>query len=84
MSGENVSWRAGRLRVYGEEQGMAGLCSVFGSERGRKHQKAWDADLDGLGPSPGLITSRDVLSWATIGGAEVAAISSRSWLTARA
>ena len=22
--------------------------SIFGSERGRKHQEAWDADLDGL------------------------------------
>ena len=24
--------------------------SIFGSERGRKHQEAWDADLDGLEP----------------------------------
>ena len=30
--------------------------SIFGSERGRKHQEAWDADLDGLQASPGLIT----------------------------
>ena len=35
--------------------------AVFGSERGRKHQAAWDADLDGLEPSPGLITSRQAL-----------------------
>ena len=35
--------------------------SIFGSERGRKHQEAWDADLDGLEASPGLITSRQVL-----------------------
>ena len=30
--------------------------SIFGSERGRKHQEAWDADLDGLEATPGLIT----------------------------
>ena len=35
--------------------------SIFGSERGRKHQEAWDANLDGLEASPGLITSRQVL-----------------------
>jgi cytosine/adenosine deaminase-related metal-dependent hydrolase len=52
--------------------------SIFGSERGRKHQESWDADLDGLQPSPGLITSRQVLSWATIGGAEVAGIADRT------
>ena len=27
--------------------------AIFGSERGRKHQEAWDADLDGLQASPG-------------------------------
>ncbi|MEO8437662.1 MAG: amidohydrolase family protein [Chloroflexota bacterium] len=52
--------------------------AILGSERGRKHQEAWDADLDGLQPSPGLITSRQVLSWATIGGAEVAGIADRT------
>ena len=52
--------------------------SIFGSERGRKHQEAWEADLDGLQPSPGLITSRQVLSWATIGGAQVAGIADRT------
>ncbi len=46
--------------------------SIFGSERGRKHQEAWDANLDGLEASPGLITSRQVLEWATLGGAKVA------------
>jgi cytosine/adenosine deaminase-related metal-dependent hydrolase len=51
---------------------------VFGSERGRKHQEAWDSDLDGLEASPGLITARDALSWATIGGAEVAGIADRT------
>ncbi len=39
--------------------------SIFGSERGRKHQEAWEADLDGLEASPGLITARQVLGWAT-------------------
>jgi cytosine/adenosine deaminase-related metal-dependent hydrolase len=52
--------------------------AVFGSERGRMHQAAWDADLDGLEASPGLITSRQALSWATIGGAEVAGIADRT------
>jgi cytosine/adenosine deaminase-related metal-dependent hydrolase len=52
--------------------------AVFGSERGRKHQAAWDDDLDGLQASPGLITSREALSWATIGGAEVAGIADRT------
>jgi 5-methylthioadenosine/S-adenosylhomocysteine deaminase len=52
--------------------------AILGSERGRKHQEAWDADLDGLVASPGLITSRDVLSWATIGGAQVAGIADRT------
>ena len=52
--------------------------SIFGSERGRKHEAAWDAGLDGLEASPGLITSRQVLSWATIGGAHVAGIADRT------
>ena len=52
--------------------------AVFGSERGRKHQAAWEADLDGQEASPNLITSRQVLSWATLGGAEVAGIADRT------
>ncbi|HET9346087.1 MAG TPA: amidohydrolase family protein [Candidatus Limnocylindrales bacterium] len=52
--------------------------AIFGSERGRKHQEAWEANLDGLEASPGLITSRQVLSWATLGGAEVAGIADRT------
>ena len=52
--------------------------SIFGTERGRKHQEAWDADLDGLQASPGLITSRQVLRWATLGGAKVAGIAHRT------
>ena len=52
--------------------------SILGSERGRKHQEAWDANLDGLEASPGLITSRQVLEWATLGGAKVAGIADRT------
>ena len=52
--------------------------SILGSERGRKHQEAWEADLDGLVASPGLITSRQVLEWATIDGARVAGIADRT------
>jgi 5-methylthioadenosine/S-adenosylhomocysteine deaminase len=52
--------------------------AIFGSERGRKHQEAWEADLDGLEASPGLITSRQVLEWATLGGAQVAGIADRT------
>ena len=52
--------------------------AVFGSERGRRHQAAWDADLDGLEASPGLVTSRQALAWATIGGAEAAGIADRT------
>jgi cytosine/adenosine deaminase-related metal-dependent hydrolase len=52
--------------------------AIFGTERGRKHQAAWDASLDGLEASPGLITSRQVLRWATLGGAEVAGIADRT------
>ena len=52
--------------------------AIFGTERGRKHQESWDADLDGLQASPGLITSRQVLEWATLGGAKVAGIERRT------
>lgn len=51
--------------------------AVFGSERGRKHQEAWDSDLDGLQASPGLISVRQTLEWATLGGAVVAGLEDR-------
>jgi cytosine/adenosine deaminase-related metal-dependent hydrolase len=51
--------------------------AIFGSERGRKHQESWDADLDGLQASPGLITSRQALEWGTLGGAKVAGLEDR-------
>jgi cytosine/adenosine deaminase-related metal-dependent hydrolase len=52
--------------------------SILGSERGRKHLEAWQADLDGNVPSPDLISSRQVLEWATIGGAQVAGLADRT------
>lgn len=52
--------------------------AVLGSERGLSHQAAWDASLDGLEPSPNLITSRQVLRWATIDGAKVAGIADQT------
>ncbi|MBA2720142.1 MAG: amidohydrolase family protein [Chloroflexi bacterium] len=48
--------------------------AILSSERGRRHQAAWDEDLDGNEPTPDLITSRDALRWATIDGAKVAGI----------
>ena len=35
-------------------------------------QATWDEDLDGNTPTPDLITSRQVLRWATLDGAKVA------------
>src|ERR671922_3079088 len=52
--------------------------AVFASERGRRHQKAWDEDLDGNTPTPNLITSRQVLRWATLDGAKVAGLGDRT------
>jgi cytosine/adenosine deaminase-related metal-dependent hydrolase len=48
--------------------------AVFASERARRHQVAWDDDLDGNTPTPDLITARDVLRWATLDGARVAGV----------
>ncbi len=48
--------------------------AILSSERGRRHQAAWDEDLDGNTATPDLITSRDVLRWATIDGARVAGV----------
>jgi cytosine/adenosine deaminase-related metal-dependent hydrolase len=52
--------------------------SVFGSERGRRHEATWNEDLDGLTPTPDLITVRQVLRWATLDGAKVAGIADRT------
>jgi len=52
--------------------------SVFGSERARRHQMAWDEDLDGNTPTPDLVDSRQVLRWATLEGAMVAGVADRT------
>jgi cytosine/adenosine deaminase-related metal-dependent hydrolase len=52
--------------------------AVFASERARRHQVAWDEELDGNTPTPDLITARDVLRWATIDGAKVAGVAAWS------
>jgi cytosine/adenosine deaminase-related metal-dependent hydrolase len=52
--------------------------AVLASERARRHQVAWDEDLDGNSATPDLITSRQVLRWATLDGAKVAGIDDRT------
>ncbi len=52
--------------------------AVFASERARRHQLAWDEDLDGNTPTPDLIDSRQVLRWATLDGTKVAGVSDRA------
>jgi len=52
--------------------------AIFASERARRHQQAWDEDLDGTMPTPDLITSRQVLRWATLEGAMVAGVADRT------
>jgi 5-methylthioadenosine/S-adenosylhomocysteine deaminase len=52
--------------------------AIFGSERARRHQVAWDEDLDGNTPTPDLIDSRKVLRWATLEGAIVAGVGDRT------
>jgi cytosine/adenosine deaminase-related metal-dependent hydrolase len=52
--------------------------AIFASERARRHQAAWDEDLDGNTPTPDLIDSRQVLRWATLEGAMVAGVDDRT------
>jgi len=52
--------------------------AIFASERGRRHAASWDENLDGLTPTPDLISCRQVLRWATIDGAKVAGIADRT------
>ncbi len=52
--------------------------AIFASERGLRHAASWDENLDGLTPTPDLITSRQVLRWATLDGAKVAGIADRT------
>ena len=48
--------------------------AIFASERARRHSVAWDTDTD----STDLITCRQVLEWATLGGAKVAGLADRT------
>ena len=52
--------------------------AIFASERGRRHQVAWDENLDSNSATPDLITARQVLRWATLDGAKVAGIADRT------
>jgi 5-methylthioadenosine/S-adenosylhomocysteine deaminase len=52
--------------------------AIFASERARRHQTAWDENLDGNTPTPDLVDSREVLRWATIDGARVAGVADRT------
>ena len=52
--------------------------SIFASERARRFEVAWDENLEWNEPESKLITSRQVLEMATIGGARVAGIDDRT------
>jgi 5-methylthioadenosine/S-adenosylhomocysteine deaminase len=52
--------------------------AIFASERARRHHDAWEQDLDGNTPTPGLVNSRQVLRWATLEGAMVAGVADRT------
>ncbi len=52
--------------------------AILASERARRHEVAWNEDLDGNEPTPDLIDSRQVLRWATIDGARVAGVADRT------
>ena len=52
--------------------------AILASERARRHEAAWNEDLDGNTPTPDLIDSRQVLRWATIDGARVAGVADRT------
>ena len=52
--------------------------AIFASERARRYEIAWDENLEWNEPESKLITSRDVLAMATMGGAKVAGIADRT------
>ena len=52
--------------------------AIFASERARRYEIAWDENLEWSEPESKLITARDVLAMATIGGAEVAGVADRT------
>jgi len=52
--------------------------AIFASERARRHEVAWNDGLEWNEPESKLITCRQVLEWATIGGAKVAGVADRT------
>ena len=52
--------------------------AIFASERARRYEVAWDENLEWDAPESKLITARQVLEMATIGGAQVAGIADRT------
>ncbi len=52
--------------------------AIFASERARRFEVAWDQNLEWNEPESKLITSRQVLAMATLGGAKVAGIADRA------
>ena len=52
--------------------------SIFASERARRFEIAWDENLEWNEPESKLISSRQVLEMATIGGARVAGVDDRT------
>ena len=55
--------------------------AIFASERARRHEIAWDDGLEWNELESKLINARQVLQWATIGGAKVAGLDARTGLT---
>ena len=52
--------------------------AIFASERARRHEIAWNDGLEWNEPESKLITSRQVLEWATLDGAKVAGVADRT------
>jgi 5-methylthioadenosine/S-adenosylhomocysteine deaminase len=52
--------------------------AILASERARRHELAFNEGLEWNEPESKLITARQVLEWATIGGARVAGIADRT------
>ncbi len=52
--------------------------AIFASERARRHEIAYNEGLEWNELESKLITSRQVLEWATIGGAKVAGVADRT------
>jgi 5-methylthioadenosine/S-adenosylhomocysteine deaminase len=52
--------------------------AVFGSERARRHEIAWNENLEWNEPESKLISARQVLNWATREGTMVAGVNDRA------